>query len=58
MTVSVPDAVMVGEGDGMVTVCVVLYTTEATKRSFTVTVATLDGAGTSRKKVQSDSHQI
>ena len=45
MTVSLPNAINIGEGEGMVVVCATLSATEDTERSFTITLATEDDTG-------------
>ena len=48
MTVSLNGTTMmvVGEGDGMVTVCAVLFSMENTERNFTITIASRNITGT------------
>ena len=47
VTVSLPDLLTVGEGDGIVQVCVILSATNVTaERNFTVTLATIENTGT------------
>ncbi len=45
VTVSVPAMLNIGEGGGMVQVCVTLSAVEDTERNFAISLATSDGTG-------------
>jgi hypothetical protein len=45
VTVSVPAMMSVGEGDGMVEVCVILSAINGTERNVTITLATGEDTG-------------